>query len=89
MFYTHVASVLFEYCIFNERFNCSIQHKIDVVVIFFPHHQWIANNFFQHGTFMLPTVCKLFFDVDGVSMRSFPSNIRTLAVPIVFTWLYT
>jgi hypothetical protein len=36
MFHTHVASFLFECCIFNETCECSNQHEADVVVVFSP-----------------------------------------------------
>jgi hypothetical protein len=35
MFYTNVVSVLSIYCIFNERFECSIQYERVVVASFF------------------------------------------------------
>jgi hypothetical protein len=38
MFHTHVASFLFECCIFNETCECSNQHEADVVVVFL--HFW-------------------------------------------------
>ena len=33
--FTHVATVLSGCCIFDERFECSMQHEIDVVADFF------------------------------------------------------
>ena len=47
MFYLDVANVLFSYCIFNERFEYSMQHETDVAADFFPHHQRMVNNFFS------------------------------------------
>ena len=43
IFHTHVASVLSECCIFNKRFECSLQHETDVAAGFFPHHQRMSN----------------------------------------------
>jgi hypothetical protein len=37
-----VASVLYECCIFNERFLCFMQHEINVAASFFPHNQWVG-----------------------------------------------
>lgn len=34
VFYTHIANILSECCIFNERCECYIQHEIDVVTGF-------------------------------------------------------
>jgi len=65
VFYLDVTSALFGCCVFNERFDCSMQHKIDVAVVFFSPHQRIANDIFQY-----------FFDVaNGGSLccRRFPS----------------
>ena len=47
MFYLDVANVLSSYCIFNERFEYSMQHETDVLADFFPHHQRMVNNFFS------------------------------------------
>ena len=47
MFYTHVKNILSRCCIFNERFEYSMQHETDVAADFFPHHQRMVNNFFS------------------------------------------
>jgi len=47
MFYLDVANVLSSYCIFNERFEYSMQHETDVAADFFLHHQRMVNNFFS------------------------------------------
>ena len=51
VFYVDVAKVdldiLSKYCIFNERFEFSMQHETDVAADFFSHHQQIPNNNFS------------------------------------------
>ena len=47
-----LAYILHACCIFSERFDCFMQHEIDVAAGFFPHNQQMTNNLFN-----------IFFDV--------------------------
>ena len=71
-----------------------MQHKIDVAVVFFSHHQWMANNFFQHIFLMLQTVivyiANLILYVANIILWCcdkqvwwwvFPSDVRTISTP--------
>jgi len=57
VFYANIAKVdvamlrcVLSACyIFDERFECSMQHETDVAADFFSHHQRMTNNFFQYN----------------------------------------
>ena len=94
MFHTHIACVLSGCCIFNEKFECSMQYETDVatwnewLIIFFNIFFDIGNGDFLYCICLFSILQTLFFSVRmvhcSVWWEVFPLNVRALAVPFSY-----